>query len=68
MKNTSARVTVKKINAKRYELFAPGLNIPFAVSTTQRKARGTAYTYARYKLGNQSMFEKCCIEPVGWAL
>lgn len=63
-----AKVRVKRVSAKRYELFAPGVAVPFHVAKTQSAARSAAYTYARYRLGNQSAFEASCIEAEGWTL
>ena len=66
--SSDARVTVRKVSPKRWELTLPGAAAPFAVCTTRGAAVHTACTIARYKLHNASMFEHCLIIPVGFKL
>lgn len=65
---STAKVLVKRINARKYELYMPGETAPVATERTQGKARSLAYSLARYRLKNPSMFEACCITAEGWAL
>ncbi len=52
---TPGKVTVRK-RGRNYELFAPGQTAPFATKTNREEACSLAWTYARYRLGNQSGF------------
>lgn len=47
-------VTVRKVG-RRYDLFAPGETVPFASKTSADDACGLAWTYARYRLKNDSI-------------
>lgn len=64
---STAKVLVKRINARKYELYLPGETVACYTRKTQREARALAYTLARYKLKNQSMFEACCVTAEGWS-
>lgn len=67
MANTQARVRVQKVTPKKWRVFnADGSkSVDFS---TKSQALSAAYSYARYTLGNQSMFMDSCITPEGFEL
>ena len=62
---SNARVTVEKVSPRKWRVFsADGTQSKDFRSKDQ--ALTAAYFYARYTLGNQSMFVHCCVNPIGF--
>jgi hypothetical protein len=65
--NASNMVTVVKVGRK-YEIHVPGHAGVFATKTSRDEACALAWTIARYRLRNPSMFYVSCIVAVGFSL